>query len=256
MANYDVRLYYDADPVARPDRNGYSKLSTASQLARARFAMRFVSPEDVVADVCCGSGFMSALLECRSYIGVDHPDLVALIRADNFYTKNGNSFVPFDFDANGQSALRLDLGQKVNVALSFESIEHVKDPLGFLSHIRCNMASNGKLLLTTPNNPYGDAPHYADHVKEYSLSEMHELMTSAGFRVMRDYALGVPFGYAEHVLGKHGVKTTRFSASSKRGVMSRALDFMPFMRRLYCTVFPYEFFGATGTNMVILASKR
>lgn len=253
MVLNDPRVYFDADPFLQENPLGLSILSQEGQLAKARFAIKYLSSDMVVADISCASGYLSRIVPHRRYIGVDHPDMIALVNRTGRHIANSDRFVGFDLEREDRW---LDLGEKVNAVVSFETIEHVKSPLVFLQHIRAVMKEGASLILSTPNNPLLQPPGYSEHVAEYSLPQMREMLGQSGFKIEQEFVMGIPFESAKLLFNRSGVKTTRKDMSEERGRLSRLLDKLPILRRMYCTIIPYYPFGNMGTNMILIARKQ
>lgn len=255
--HYDPQMYFQGNPLDTSSCKNISKLYPETQLSRVRFAKRFIRPHHTVADICCGSAFASQLMEYKAYLGVDHPEVISLIKKDSKYNDSKTAFIPFDFE---DQKTDLDLGQKVDRILSFETIEHLNDPDRFLRHLNKNLKPEGLLILSTPNNHYGNVPRYQDHIKEYSLAEIRKLLDESGFQILDEFVMGVPFGLIRQLLKGTGIKTHRHNYSEDRGRLSKLLDHLPLARSLYCSVFPSRITGIdiyqTGENMIVVASKR
>jgi len=228
------------------------------KLARAGLAKRFIDSSHTLADISCGSGYLSRLLPYSKYIGVDQPDMIPLILNDGRYVGNNVSFKPFDFDETSQD---LDLGVKVDRLISFETIEHLEDPERFLYNLGRNLKRDGLLLLSTPNNPWNSSPKSTYHLKEYSRKEIHALLDKSDFDIQQDHVMGIGFGLLNKVFTGIGVKTYRQDPTTEeRGRLSRIMDHIGLLRRIYCTILSYDLLdinvGDSGSGMIILASKK
>ncbi|OGD61558.1 hypothetical protein A3A71_04285 [Candidatus Berkelbacteria bacterium RIFCSPLOWO2_01_FULL_50_28] len=141
-----------------------------SHLARYQFAAHYLSPEDHVLDVPCGSGYGAALLSdhCSEVCGVDiyQP---AIEHADEFFDKDNTHFLVGD----AEHLDKLFPGRVVfEVITSFEGIEHLRNPRSFLSGLQALLKASGKLIISTPRKPHG-SPY---HLQEYSLEEYRALL--------------------------------------------------------------------------------
>lgn len=110
---------------------------------RYAFACRFVAGKKVL-DIACGEGYGAAALlkaGAETVVGVDVSN-EACIHARERYgidTRTGNAEdIPMP-DAS------------VNVVVSFETIEHVPEPLRFLRECARVLAVGGTLIISTPN---------------------------------------------------------------------------------------------------------
>ena len=256
--HYSTEFYFQSDPLVNPNREGFSKLNADRQFSMARFSKKYLRDSLTVADICCGSGFMADIVPYRKHIGVDHPDMVSLVTRNGRYTRQNTMFVPFDFeDSNGS----LDLGEKVDVVLSFESIEHMNSPEKFIYHVRQNLKDKGRLILSTPNNPYGNLPVFKDHIREYSLEEMTRILQSIGFELEDSFAMGVPFGFLIAVLEKNGIKIRRHDPEvEERSNISLLVDRLVPVRKIYSHIIHYNIgpikLGDLGTNIIMVAARR
>ena len=252
---YEPERYLATSPL-EPS-SALARLARDKQLAKARFvqewlARQFTSPP-TVADISCGSAFLSRILNYDRYIGVDHPRLLQ----SQAPASPGVTFVAYDFETAEDG---LDIGTPADLVVSFETIEHITDAENFLVQIRNNLKPGGGLILSTPNNPYGAPVRYPEHVREYSVSEVLDLLGRTGFKANKIYALGVPFGLMTALLRKWRVRIYRPSLNRERGFLSKASDRLPLLRKLYCRIIPYEIagirIGDTGENILLIASKE
>ncbi len=149
----------------------------AYRFARARAAGR------TVLDAGCGAGYGTALLAevAVSVVGIDRAEAVALARAA--HAAPNLEYRPFDLERLAA------LGERFDLVVSFQVIEHLPDPVGFLGALDACRAPGGTLVVTTPNrlmtvseNPY--------HLREWTAPEL--------------LALAVPVVRDVRVLGVHG----------------------------------------------------
>ncbi|UCD03246.1 MAG: class I SAM-dependent methyltransferase, partial [Candidatus Aenigmatarchaeota archaeon] len=249
-------LFFEGDPLTEAHEKDMSRLASDMQISRARFANRYLSTDDVIADISCGSGYLSELLRFKTYYGVDHPEMVAMIADSGMHQRSSVVFVPHDFE----DGTDLSLSEEMDKIVSFETIEHLEDPERFLHNIGRNLRTGGQLILSTPNNPFNDPPRYSYHVREYSLKEMHSMLTDSGFDVTGSYTMGVPFELARRALESTHIKTYRADPSGERGTLSKVMDYVRPLRRLYCAVLPYSTLGInigdSGSGMILVSSKR
>jgi SAM-dependent methyltransferase len=148
-------------------------------LARYEFAQRFVGPGDRVLDCACGVGYGAALLAeaGASVIGVDLSP-TAIRYANWRYGRQGLSFLCGD-------AARLPFpDSSFDVAVSFETIEHIHDDEGFLSEMSRVLKPNGALVVSTPWQPWF-GPKWPYHVREYTRPQYEALLRKRFF--VRDF---------------------------------------------------------------------
>lgn len=140
----------------------------------------------VVADVGCGTGlFLDRIkAQVRQAIAIE-PSLAfrkrLLVKRYHVY-----GYV--------QEALK-KLAGKVELAVSFSVLEHVKDPLPFLREIRSLLHPKGKLMISTPNADdllirvlpveYSRFFYRKAHLWYFNATALRNLLTRAGFKRVR-----------------------------------------------------------------------
>jgi 2-polyprenyl-3-methyl-5-hydroxy-6-metoxy-1,4-benzoquinol methylase len=133
-------------------------------LAAYRFA-RARAPGRTVLDAGCGEGYGAALLAevATQVVGIDRAEAVATAVARHHVPRL--EFRVADLERIGV------LGERFDLVLSFQVIEHLPDPVGFLRGLAACVAPGGELVVTTPNrlmsvseNPY--------HLREWTAAEL------------------------------------------------------------------------------------
>jgi len=172
MAPGERQLAITLDDV-RPDHVG-----------RYEFAAGYIREGWKVLDIACGIGYGSYLMAravpSASVLGIDI-SREALDFAENHYRCDNNEFMQED-------CLQVDLtGRGFDLAVSFETIEHIDGDTIFFRHIYNALKPGGYFICSTPNqdvrpflpekNPF--------HLRHYTLGEISELMTSNGFVIER-----------------------------------------------------------------------
>jgi len=162
------------------------------QLAAGRAAGRRV------LDCACGAGYGSWLLGRTAVrvVGVD-VDPAAVEWANEHFASASVAF------RRGDGA-RLPLEDaEVDLAVSFETIEHVHDARGFIAELARVLAPQGELVLSTPLS-YGQArlrPSNPFHVREYDDEELARLLAPR-FEILER-------------LGQHSGAARRFAAMKR-----------------------------------------
>ncbi len=129
---------------------------------RYGFASRFVAGKRVL-DIACGEGYGSAALQkagAVDVIGVDIAEDVCCHAREKY-----------GIDARTGSAEQIPVADaSIDVIVSFETIEHVSNPLRFLDECLRVLVLNGRLIVSTPHKGvYG-----ADFPNPFHCSEMTE----------------------------------------------------------------------------------
>jgi SAM-dependent methyltransferase len=132
-----------------------------------------------VLDAGCGEGYGARLLAAHAarVLGADREEAIAIAQAR--YREPRLAFRAIDLMALPT------LGERFDLVVSFQVIEHLPDPTGFLRALRACTAPGGTLVVTTPNrlmsvseNPY--------HLREWTAPELLELAAAVlpGVRVL------------------------------------------------------------------------
>lgn len=141
-------------------------------LYRYKFAKQYVSGRRVL-DIACGEGYgTSGLLSsgAASVIGVDISE-EACEHARKKYS----------IDARPGDAAAIPLPDRsIDVVVSFETIEHIKEPTQFIRECVRVLTPSGLLIVSTPNvdayNPNRDPAHNPFHCSEMTGSEFTNLI--------------------------------------------------------------------------------
>lgn len=139
-------------------------------LIRYEFAKEFVK-ERTVLEIACGTGYGSNMLVeagAKNVIAMDI-DENAIRKASEEYKKENLQFKIGDAES-------IDLADNsVDVLVSFETIEHLKNPEKFLSEAKRVLKPNGIIIVSTPNffvsknkNPY--------HIFEYTEAQFKAVL--------------------------------------------------------------------------------
>lgn len=149
-------------------------------LERYKFAAGLVAGKDVL-DVACGAGYGGPILckaGARSYLGVDISSEAIALAERRYRVSDKIRFLPDD-------ACRLStVGDcSVDVAVSFETVEHVADPAGFFSNLVRVLRPEGMLVISTPNravvspgNDLSSSPRNPFHLREWNQREFVQLL--------------------------------------------------------------------------------
>lgn len=159
---------------------------------RYEFAAPFCHGKSVL-DIACGYGYGSAIVareNPKTYLGVDINQ--QLIK--HACSRYGSESIRF---AEG-SILDLRLVEKFEVALCFETIEHVEDYRQALHSLLSVITPGGILIISSPNRPVtspsakkiGDLPANPFHVQEFEDKEFMSILQDVGFLVDMSCAFG------------------------------------------------------------------
>jgi SAM-dependent methyltransferase len=147
-----------------PGADGEFVVDLARHVAAYRWAMTQAAGKAVL-DVGCGEGYGTAMLAevAAQAVGLDRAE--AVVAASARYRTSNLAYRSTDFSRLPTIEERFDL------VVSFQVIEHVRDPADFLAGLKHCTAPGGRILVTTPNrlmsvseNPY--------HLREWTASEL------------------------------------------------------------------------------------
>lgn len=144
----------------------------AEHRSRYKFAAAYVQGATVL-DIACGDGWGGPIMlagGARSVAGVDaSPKAVEKARL--------NRIAGLSIERGDATALPLP-NDSIDVAVSFETLEHIEQDERFLEELRRVIGADGLLLLSTPNAlhslPVGGVPRNRFHVREYTPAELGE----------------------------------------------------------------------------------
>ena len=149
-------------------------------VARYRFAKDFVRGKRVL-DIACGEGYGAAGLAkagAASVVGID----VSADVCDHARRKYG-------LDARAGDAQAIPLPDRsIDVVVSFETIEHVDQPVVFLGECARVLVPDGMLIVSTPNRPVYSSEGRKNpfHRLEFDEREFTEVLHSQ-FKAVRLY---------------------------------------------------------------------
>ena len=139
-----------------------------TDLARHRAAYHFAAARTAgarVLDLGCGSGSGAVQLAQAGarVLGIDR------VAPDPHHRASGARFCRAEVD-------RLPLrAHSFDCVVSFQVIEHLRDPAPYLREIGTLLADRGTALLSTPNRQLSDGVN-PYHVREYLSAELHDLL--------------------------------------------------------------------------------
>ncbi len=127
--------------------------------------------DKIVLDIASGSGYGTYLLsdKAKKVYGVDI-ETEALEYAKRNYAKENIEYIL-------GSAENIPLpDSSIDVLVTFETIEHVKDYKTFMREIKRVLKKDGYAIISTPNDPeFPEGNHF--HLHEFEEDELKELLT-------------------------------------------------------------------------------
>ncbi|MHB1426118.1 MAG: class I SAM-dependent methyltransferase [Gemmataceae bacterium] len=137
------------------------------------FVERFVGLD--VLDAACGVGYGSFLIAnagAKAVVGIDIDSRTIAYARDHF----AHPRVTFSVVSAEQLT---KLGQTFDVAVSFETVEHLREPSRFFAEVRRVLRPDGLFICSTPNRDF--AGKEEKNANPYHLSEMSFAEFAAAF---------------------------------------------------------------------------
>ena len=150
--------------------------------AKRYLFVRNICHEKKVLDYGCGYGFGYLFLNrgCESYTGIDI-DEHAIQWARKYLNRSNSNFYTVDEYLATSNKVLFD------VTISFEVIEHLKDPSGYLDSLNRMTKNGGIIIISTPNGlwSHGERNLFRTqyHIREYNPEELRELLDPLGWQI-------------------------------------------------------------------------
>jgi SAM-dependent methyltransferase len=135
----------------------------------------YARPIDRLLEIGFGEGYGSEILRpwVGEYVGVEVDDEAVAHAADR-YPHPSSTFLAYDGETLAFDDSSFDL------VISFQVLEHVRDPDRFLGEARRVAGGGGVVLIVTPNRNHrladGERPWNRYHLREFSPSELEAVM--------------------------------------------------------------------------------
>lgn len=141
----------------------------AEHLTRYQAAQK-ISANKIVLDIACGSGYGTKLLaqKAKQVYGVDiDADSVAYAK-QNYGAKN------IDYRVGDGESIPLP-DDSVDLVITFETIEHVKDYKRFVKEVKRILKADGLVIVSTPNDlEFAEGNHF--HLHEFEEQELTTML--------------------------------------------------------------------------------
>ncbi|MFP5075854.1 class I SAM-dependent methyltransferase [Rhizobium sp. YIM 134829] len=147
---------------------------------RYALASNFIRAGDVVLDAACGMGYgawvMASTTRASKVIGLDIDDeavrYATAIFADDMSDRLG-------YQQGDVQDLSRFADNSIDFIASFETVEHIEDPLGFFAEARRVLRPGGRIMVSVPNlwvDETGRDPN-PFHLHVYDWQRLHREMT-------------------------------------------------------------------------------
>lgn len=188
LADRDLHMDMSRESGARAD----------AHLVRYALAAEYARPSDIVLDCACGLGYGSALLAAASradrVIGVDIDSGCIAYATDNFGSPS------IQFECASATDLSCISDCSIDLAVGFETIEHLDDYESFIREIARVLKPDGRFIASVPHlwvdetghdpNPHHqhafDFPKLRDALTRHFLIEARFAQTAPGGVKLQD----------------------------------------------------------------------
>ena len=190
----------------------------ANHIVRYQFASTILKDSSIkenILDIACGVGYGSAYLESQGFKRITGADISeeAIRIAKTEYKSEHIDFIVDD----GCNPKHFNQ-KKYNAIVSFETIEHLKQPDLLLKNFKNCGNENCQLIISSPNvlvTGHTQKKDWHFHEKEYSPIEFLQLFKNLGYKSIKFYGQGY---------SKYGISRNEIRSELNR------IHFNPFMR--------------------------
>lgn len=163
----------------------------------------------------------------------------------------------------------LNDGERFDLAIAFEVLEHIEDDRGAIERIRALLTPRGHFMLSVPahRRKWGATDVWAGHVRRYERAELIEKLSTGGFDIVSFRSYGYPllnFTRAARNLvyarsarqDEPAVERSAHSATALPGPVRRLRPLIPaYAWLVYQTQRPF-LGGDRGEGYFVLARRR
>jgi ubiquinone/menaquinone biosynthesis C-methylase UbiE/glycosyltransferase involved in cell wall biosynthesis len=149
-----------------------------AHIIRYILASQFIREGDVILDAACGLGYGSRILgaidRSAKVIGIDNSKFAIEYAISNYVDNLDKiSFVRADLEN-----LTFLADDSIDIVVSFETMEHISNPLRFLAEVKRVLKPSGRLIVSVPNNWVDNSGHDPNphHLHVYDWNRVYTEM--------------------------------------------------------------------------------
>lgn len=223
-----------------------TNLGRMQQLRRYEFALNYISDEDTVLDLGCGSGYGTKTFAAKAHrvMGLDKSK-EAIDYAKRHHSAPNIDYVVADFD------FPVGLDGKADVIVALEVIEHLQNPELFLKNCYDLLVKEGVMILSTPTGNSKLIPKSPYHKKEYSRQELTDILQNTNYAIIELRGQGPILGAVLRYLTQRNILEPGVGVHHQR--IKRVTDNMPYFSTVFST--PTSFMIDTSHHLLVAAKK-
>ncbi len=153
------------------DKNSKKNIIYNEHLIRYELAKKFVSGK-IVLDIACGSGFGAKIL---ARAGAEKVTAVDIDEKTVKKARNKNWLKNIVY-RQGNAENLAEKNETFDIIVSFETIEHLKNPEKYLKELKRVIKNNGLIFISTPNKKISKEKN-PFHFKEFEKEEFKEILS-------------------------------------------------------------------------------
>ncbi|MFD1315021.1 class I SAM-dependent methyltransferase [Namhaeicola litoreus] len=235
----DLPKYYQSDAYISHTDGSRGFLEKAYQFVKKitiRNKVKLISPwmeeSSYVLDLGCGTGdFLKACAENNwKVVGVE-PNNIARNLAEKKIDLQKGKVIYKSLEKLNEDVAK-ELNQKFSIITLWHVLEHVPDPLLYLSTLKDLLEPNGRIILALPNFNSHDAQHYQKfwaaydlprHLWHFSKKAVSSLANAVGMETEK--ILPMPFDafYVSLLSEKYAYGQTNYLSALYRGLKSNSM---------------------------------
>jgi cyclopropane fatty-acyl-phospholipid synthase-like methyltransferase len=135
--------FYFFSPFVSGSSNFYNGLTVTSKYSIEKneylFASKYIKESDKVLDVGCGWGFFSSYIPKSDYLGIE------------FSEESKQKCEERNIEVTSTLIEDMPKDNKFDVVASFQVLEHIENPMGFVKSMKDVTHDNGLIILSIPN---------------------------------------------------------------------------------------------------------
>lgn len=172
-----------------PMESKYSAIEASIHMGRYSLAKKYCKNK-IILDIACGEGYGTRLLKnwgAKKVVGLDISE-ESVKQANKEFSEKGIDYIVHD--ATDLSCFK---DNTFDMIVSFETIEHLQNPLKFLKEIKRVATKDAIIIITCPNDYLyypKENEHNPYHIKKYTFEDFKLLLNKVFDKNITNYMIG------------------------------------------------------------------